>query len=397
MRSPKKLTAAVLLGVMAMSSIGISPASAKTFSDVPDTHWAYEPINTVSNEKLMIGRDQGLFAPDELTTRAEFASVLYNLTTESNLTKNRNTELANSLVDVSSADWFYEAVSWAYSRGLIEDTNGYFNPNEPISREDMAVATYEFLKRYCDGKFVLDDSYNEFIDNDMFSSEAARGKVFILVNNGILAGRRNGYLDPQGALTRAETATMAIRIQDVQDLPDNTDYFKKEALEKLTDGTVEVSKEEQNFIDLLNKDRLKSGDEELEVSPLLMEAARERAKEVCAKIHDLNKEEFFGYDSTFFHTRPNGEPAKTILNQFIKSPSAVISSQIRFGENLVRSWGNVNMTPSEAYNSLLTSPEHVENMMDDQHKYIGVGFYNDGKNSVWVQLFGNVWLDEEKF
>lgn len=76
MRTPKKLTALILTGALTASSIAAVPASAKTFTDVPSTHWAYTVIDEVSNKTIMIGTDSGIFSPNKVLTRAEYAACL---------------------------------------------------------------------------------------------------------------------------------------------------------------------------------------------------------------------------------------------------------------------------------------------------------------------------------
>lgn len=389
MRSSRKLTAFVLLTAVATTSLAPIPASAAVFSDVSESHWAYEQICEISDQKIMVGREEGIFAPESTLSRAEYATILYHLAPESSASSGEHTAgVDNGLTDVDAADWFAETVDWAVSRGILRAENGKVHPNDPITREDMGVATYEFLSLYCSGKFSLDDSECQFKDNNEFHSQAAQDKIFILANNGLLAGRENGYFEPQGTLTRAEAAVMASRIQSVQAIELHPNSFKDDARAALTAGTAEVSKTEQQFIDLLNDDRVAAGTNALEVSPLLMAAAEQRAKEICQKCEDLTRDEFYDYESEFFHARPDGRPSKTVLEKFLGQPSVVLSSNIYFGENLVRRWGDSTMTPTRAYNSLLTSPGHVSNMMGKNYDYIGVAYHNDGHMSVWVQLFG---------
>jgi hypothetical protein len=46
------------------------------FKDVPETHWAYEAIEELSEMSIINGYEDGTFKPDEAVTRAELATML---------------------------------------------------------------------------------------------------------------------------------------------------------------------------------------------------------------------------------------------------------------------------------------------------------------------------------
>lgn len=46
------------------------------FKDVPETHWAYEAIEELSEMGIINGYEDGTFKPDEAVTRAELATML---------------------------------------------------------------------------------------------------------------------------------------------------------------------------------------------------------------------------------------------------------------------------------------------------------------------------------
>jgi len=49
------------------------------FKDVDKNHWAYEAIKFVKEKKIMNGHTDGTFRPDETVTRAQLATVIYNM------------------------------------------------------------------------------------------------------------------------------------------------------------------------------------------------------------------------------------------------------------------------------------------------------------------------------
>lgn len=387
MKSIKKLASAMI--ILALSATAVAfPAEAKTFSDVPQSHWAYSVIDEASDDGIMNGKAAGVFAPNAILTRAEYATMLYNLAPESDVMKLVHGSTAdNGLYDVDGNAWYADTVSWAVARGVFKNNDGSFSPNRTITREEMAVATYEFLHKYCDGKFVLDSIYKGFTDDAAFSSSANRDKVYILVNNGIIAEKSDGSFDPQGSLTRAEAAAMAVRVADIVASEAPADTLEMSAEQTLASGSAQITSDEKNFIDLLNNERASAGVHQLKVSPLLMEAAEIRAREVVEKCASITYDEFCSYDSSLFHARLDGSRAYTVLDDVMDNSTTLLSSRISYGENLARRWGTKPFSPQEGFNCLMTSQAHVDNMLDSMYDYVGVAHYSDGQHAVWVQVF----------
>lgn len=387
MKSVKKLASAMIILTLSSTAIAF-PAEAKTFSDVPQSHWAYSVIDEASDDGIMNAKAAGVFAPNATLTRAEYATMLYNLAPESDVMKLVHGSTAdNGLYDVDGNAWYADTVSWAVARGVFKNNGGSFSPNRTITREEMAVATYEFLHKYCDGKFVLDSIYKGFTDDAAFSSSANRDKVYILVNNGIIAGKSDGSFDPQGSLTRAEAAAMAVRVADIVASEAPADTLEMSAEQTLASGSAQITSDEKNFIDLLNNERASVGVHQLKVSPLLMEAAEIRAREVVEKCASITYDEFCSYDSSFFHARLDGSRAYTVLDDVMDNSTTLLSSRISYGENLARRWGTKPFSPQEGFNCLMTSQAHVDNMLDSMYDYVGVAHYSDGQHAVWVQVF----------
>lgn len=387
MKSIQKLASAMIILTLSATAVA-NPAEAKTFSDVPQSHWAYSVIDEASDDGIMNGKAAGVFAPNATLTRAEYATMLYNLAPESDVMKLVHGSTAdNGLYDVDGNAWYADTVSWAVARGVFKNNDGSFSPNRTITREEMAVATYEFLHKYCDGKFVLDSIYKGFTDDAAFSSSANRDKIYILVNNGIIAGKSDGSFDPQGSLTRAEAAAMAVRVADIVASEAPVDTLEMSAEQTLASGSAQITSDEKIFIDLLNNERVSAGVHQLKVSPLLMEAAEIRAREVVEKCASITYDEFCSYDSSFFHARLDGSRAYTVLDDVMDNSTTLLSSRISYGENLARRWGTKPFSPQEGFNCLMTSQAHVDNMLDSMYDYVGVAHYSDGQHAVWVQVF----------
>ena len=95
------------------------------------------------------------------------------------------------------------AVRWATSQGIVGGYgNGTFGPNDPITREQLAV----MLWRYS-GSPAATNKELHFNDTDEISGFALEAMRWA-VENGILNGYGDGRLGPRGQATRAQAAQM---------------------------------------------------------------------------------------------------------------------------------------------------------------------------------------------
>jgi hypothetical protein len=175
-----------------------NPEEMQVFSDVPAAYWAYANINNLYRRGCLSGYN-GNFRPDADITRAEFITMLVKAL---NLTADNNSQ---SFDDISS-HWAKDNI---YIAAALDITVGYsgnkFKPDDPITREEMAVMAVKAAK--------LAESSGEttFSDNNQISSWA-KGSVLTAVNNGIIKGYPNNTFCPRNTATRAEAVSIIINI-----------------------------------------------------------------------------------------------------------------------------------------------------------------------------------------
>lgn len=120
--------------------------------------------------------------------------------------------------DVAAADWFADAVAWAYENGVVKGMSATsFAPLQEITREQLAV----MLLRYadlCGYDTSARASLKDFADAAKVSDYAADAMQWA-VANGILNGTDGKRLDPAGSATRAQCAAMLVRFQDKFEAP----------------------------------------------------------------------------------------------------------------------------------------------------------------------------------
>lgn len=396
MLNPKELTAIVLASAIMTTALPSVPAFAQSFSDVPFNHWAYKVIDEVSDDGIMAGLGNNIFAPDKTLSRAEFAALLYKM--DPNKSSSNDSEHVDGILlnDVDSGVWYYEAVSWAAEHGYLSVNDGDIEPEATVTREDMAVGIYEFLHHFRANNLVYDENRSPFADESEFKDVTSIGKVHILANNGILGGKGDNIFDPQGSLTRAEMASIISRAKPILNNEDQNHLAKdisKKNKETLEAGTLDLTSEESQHIDLINKERKKAGVSALKASPLLMEAAEIRAKEVVEKASNMTREEFYDretYPGTWWHARPDGLMGPAVIMDLMDDNTMIAWYHMSPSENLVPCYGATVLSPQKAVNSILSSESHTRAMLSLKNNYVGVAYYNNGKCSVWVQLFAGV-------
>ena len=178
---------------------------AKVFGDVSANHWAKPYIDKLSTAGIINGSN-GMFNPNGQTKRADVTIMLVNLL---GLTPEAN----NKFVDVNPNAYYAPYVGTASTYGIVNGSNGMFNPENVISRQDTMVMIAQILKGLDLNVNTDATALNQFSDVNNVSSYATES-VAILVNSGIISGN-NGKLNPTAPVTRAEMATIMSKLYDV--------------------------------------------------------------------------------------------------------------------------------------------------------------------------------------
>ncbi|MCL2124802.1 MAG: S-layer homology domain-containing protein [Oscillospiraceae bacterium] len=201
------------------------------FADVKDSAWYYDAIMFAYSHGLMNGVAPELFSPNAPTTRGMVVTVLYRMA-GSPVAGDAVPKVPQAVgddrsyigfTDVYTDAYYYDAVLWAASVGLV---NGYgdgrFGPNDPVTRQDLAV----ILARYADysGLSLLredpapdaspadvDDLPNIAFSDSSDITNYAVGAIEQFAGAGIIGGYPDGSFKPKGEATRAEFATMLMR------------------------------------------------------------------------------------------------------------------------------------------------------------------------------------------
>ena len=118
---------------------------------------------------------------------------------------------AMSFADVPAGTWYTEAVRWAASEGIVtgySDTK--FGPDDPVTREQFAVMLYRYAQTLGEG-FTGNWSFPLNFPDAADVSEYAYEALCWMTMENVIQGMEDGGLHPQGTANRAQLATMLMR------------------------------------------------------------------------------------------------------------------------------------------------------------------------------------------
>ncbi|WP_158560711.1 S-layer homology domain-containing protein [Paenibacillus contaminans] len=126
--------AAILFRTMPFAS---GMTTDKIYTDVDQSHWAYNEIMNAAQQKWMLGYEQGDFQPEKFVTRAELAQILF-------IVKKWGPAANSSFQDVKG-HWAETAIAAAEKQGVLDGyPDGTFRPDQAI-RRDEAVHIFNLL------------------------------------------------------------------------------------------------------------------------------------------------------------------------------------------------------------------------------------------------------------
>ena len=121
----------------------------KNFADVNDGIWCAKAIRVVSSKGIVVGYTDGNFGYDDPITRAQFATMCVRFLegTDGSYTK--------GFADVKPGDWYYDYVMTAAEHGWVNGySNGYFGPNDLITRAQVMTLMNHMLGREADKEYI---------------------------------------------------------------------------------------------------------------------------------------------------------------------------------------------------------------------------------------------------
>lgn len=190
----------VFIAFLILFNLGALQAGAQTFKDVPSDHWAHDEIGFLTDKHVIRGFSNGTFKPTAILTRKD-AAVMMVRALQLPLVKSP----AIKPRDLRPTMGGYAEMVTAVNNGIFPLSNNQFQPNLPLTREEMArvlVLAYEYKGA---GKSTFRDlpksnPYYKYID--------------AIAENGITTGYTDGTFKPKVGVNRAQFSTFLKRVYD---------------------------------------------------------------------------------------------------------------------------------------------------------------------------------------
>ena len=157
-------------------------------------------LNTSDHFAYVQGYPDGTVKPAGNITRAETAAILFRLMDEGSRKTYYSTK--SGFRDVATGSWYNTYVATLNNAGVITDSsNGYFRPNEAITRAELAAMLANFTETA--------GAANYF--NDVSARYWAANAIAICAKLGWITGYPDGTFRPDRNVTRAELMAMINR------------------------------------------------------------------------------------------------------------------------------------------------------------------------------------------
>lgn len=200
---------AVLMIVPAMATgayaITAESPSSYRFSDVSKSDWFYDHVAYTNANGIFKGVSDTEFDPHGVLTRAMFVTLLGRIA-EADTSDYKNT----SFSDVEFGTWYGPYVAWAEENRITTGTeSGLFEPDAPVTREQIATFLHRFLRVFSVSAMgVYDLKYEDVSEISDYAVSAVR----VCYEMGLMKGDTDNRFRPADTATRAEAAAVCERL-----------------------------------------------------------------------------------------------------------------------------------------------------------------------------------------
>jgi len=174
---------------------------APVFVDLDGVEWAREAIEALSENKIVNGKAEGKFFPNDTVKREEFVKMIVEMF------ELYGDFYTSEFIDVDDSAWYSEYIIAASENGIINGISPYeFGVGQNIKRKDMAVIIYRILKS--EG-VMFENEKSGFSD---VSPDYAESAIAGLAEKKIMKGMSDDIFEPEKHATRAEAAVLMYNV-----------------------------------------------------------------------------------------------------------------------------------------------------------------------------------------
>lgn len=203
----KRIIALTLAVLLFMSTLNGLSADNSMFSDLTG-HWSEETIIALAKDGIINGFPDGTVRPDATMSRGEYACLVANLM-----------EIQDHVADGDPTfndtqdSWAHHYIEALVAAGIIKKETDTYNPNEPVTRVEMARMLVYALG-FDDA--TAEATLTSFADDEDIRAE---DKVFVTAAKelGLINGRPGNLFSPNDHSTRAEAFTIISNFRAVME------------------------------------------------------------------------------------------------------------------------------------------------------------------------------------
>lgn len=185
-----------LLFIFQIGSAQIHGATSKSFTDVSNTDWFSQDVQTLVGMSAISGYTDGKFRPYNNVTVAEFLKIVMAATDQ-------------VLIESRSSSWYSPYVDTAKALGYIDPY--YFKDyTRPITRGEICSIIDNILQLDYSNTHLFVQSLNDYTDIDYRFRDSC-GDVYM---SGIMTGYLDKTIRADALASRAEATTLVIRMLD---------------------------------------------------------------------------------------------------------------------------------------------------------------------------------------
>ena len=186
-----------------LASALVLPASAASFEDVPDGHWAAGSIHRCVEQGFFNGESATRFGVGHEMTRSAFTVVLCRF-----FGWETSTPAETVYPDVASDVWYAGAIQAAYEHGAITNQRETFRPADPLTREELAVMLVRALG------YGSISGLSQNLPNPFTDVTTNAGYISMAYHLGLVSGTSADTFSPNRAATREQVAVILMRLYD---------------------------------------------------------------------------------------------------------------------------------------------------------------------------------------
>ncbi|MFS0690429.1 S-layer homology domain-containing protein [Sporosarcina sp. 179-K 8C2 HS] len=354
-----KISTALLTTALLLTP-AIQPAQAASFTDVPKSHWAHDPIDAISELGIINGYPDGTYKLNQPVTRAQAAKIVA-LATKTKPTH----DFTPDFKDVTPAHGAYDHIRALTERGIFNNGE-VFNPNAPLKRGQMAkIITLAY-------DIKVDD--NDLISfSDVIKINGYQSYITTIAELGITTTEQGGEFKPNDPVSRAHMAAFIQRAIEFDAKRKTGELYYDEAQQKYVEKVYSIPEPPPSQMDesiaaqtinLVNNERLQQN-----IAPLKHDMSLSTIAQ--AKADDMAENNYFTHNS------PTYGSVGDMLDHFGYEWSG-------YGENIAKGY----TTAETVVEGWMESPGHRANILQSRFTNIGIGYAID-KNGTpyWVHQF----------